>query len=841
MNAGPQSIVNLLTSAGYRMVIPVYQRAYSWDEEQCQQLWDDIVTVGRRGEGTHFTGSVVMVQSGEMNIGGTTEVLVIDGQQRITTLTLLLIALAEFARDNPEKQLHFSYEEILGSGYIVSPYKKGDDHYRLTLSQGDRVTLRSVIDHLENPDIDMVPEAHRIVENLDFFRSSLRKIDDPNVVWDGIMRLEVVTITLAQGQDNPQLIFESMNSTGKDLSTADLVRNFVLMGLPIPDQNDLYANYWRKIEETLGADSYDRVFDDFLRNWLTIILAPASFAWRDAYRLFKRYVADKGYDKPGRMKLLLKDLRRFAGYYACVTAGACDDKEMHSVLARIAALDVSVVNPLLMSFFDDYDDGKGSITREDLLSMLRTTESYLFRRATCDIPTNSLNKFFSSVIARLDAIQDEGGNYREAYEAILLGEDGTSRRMPTNEEFERALRTRDCYTFKRGFYLLSTLENSHHPKNPLDLYNGSYTIEHIMPQNALNRENWRKMLGPDCERTYNELINTLGNLTLTAYNSELSDASFAQKKKRAIGGYDKEYLIISKALHDAETWDEDTIKKRGAELARQALSIWTKPELSSEVVDSYRPVKKSSSSERPVTFSMVCSSGRIKPGDVLTAAAGGEQVTATVTDAYTIHLSNGEEVESPSRAAIRANELVTGMHYAMNGWHYWRIGNDGPLLSDLRVQYLMHADHSDAIDRKSLRAAFWDGMFTYCSERRDFTQAFGDQSERNENSGWYATFGLGMHGIKATAYFARRDNWVGASAWITDFTLYEKLLARQKHVEELLESNGGEVIWNDGNEKSRELLIKLPCDLAPEHWGELYPWLADRLLGIRKLIGELMQ
>lgn len=839
MNAGPQRIVDLLTTASNRMVIPVYQRAYSWDEEQCQQLWDDIVATGRRGEGTHFTGSVVMVLDGTPDFSGMSRVLVIDGQQRITTLTLLLVALAEFARDNPDKVSHFSFEEIMGSGYLVSPYKKGPDHYRLTLSQGDETTLRSVIDHLENPDVDVVPEAHRIIENLDFFRSSLQKIDDANVVWDGIRRLEVVTISLAQGQDNPQLIFESMNSTGKDLSTADLVRNYVLMGLPMAEQEDLYANYWRKIEETLGADSYDRVFDDFLRNWLTVISAPTTVVTRDVYRLFKRYAAENDYDKPGHMAKLLKDLRRFAGYYACITAGACEDAEIRVVLGRIAALDVSVVNPLLMSFFEDYADGKGPFTRDDLLAMLRTTESYLFRRSVCDVATNSLNKFFSSVIARLNAVQEEGGNYREAYEAILLGEEGTARRMPGDDEFERALKTRDCYAFRRGFYLLATLENSHHPKNPLDLYNGGYTIEHIMPRNALNRQDWREMLGADCERVYDECVNTLGNLTLTAYNSELSDASFAQKKARAIGGYDKDYLVISAALHDADTWDESAIKRRGAELARQALVVWPMPQLSKEVIESYHPAKKSAAPGRAVTFRMVCASGRIKPGDKLVATLAGETVTAEVTGSYTIRLSNGEEVESPSRAAIRTNELATGKHHSMNGWAFWHLGEGGPLLADVRVRYLMDAEKTEAVDLKSLRAAFWDGLFSYCSDRPDFMKAYGDQSERWENSDWYVTFGLGLREAHATAFYARRDGWVGASVYVTDFSLYDRLLARRDEAEALLGADGGEVVWNDANEKSRELLVKLTCDVSPERWDELYPWITDRLLGIRRIAGWL--
>lgn len=831
MNAGPQSIVSLLTSANQRMVIPVYQRAYSWDAEQCRQLWDDIVAAGRRSSGNHFTGSVVMVLGGEFSAAGVNKILVIDGQQRITTLSLLIVAIAEFAREHPDKLTHVSYEEIVDSGYLVLKHKKGEDHYRLTLSEGDEKTLRSVLDHLENQDIEAVGESHRIVDNLALFRTWLNNIEDPNVVWDGIQRLEIVAITLAQGQDNPQLIFESMNSTGKDLSTADLVRNFVLMGLPMDEQEDLYANYWRKIEETLGADSYDEVFDEFLRNWLTVIYAPTSINMRDVYRLFKRHVSDNGYDKSGQMAVLLKEIRRYAGCYAQITMGAANDKDLRMRLARIKALDVTVVNPLLMSFLDDCDEG--SFGRDDLLEMLDVTESYLLRRSVCDIATNSLNKFFSSVIARLNASQEEGCNYLEAYEAILLGEAGTARRMPTDADFERALRTRDCYAFRRGFFLLSALENSYHPKDPRDYAGGTYTIEHIMPRNALAREDWRKMLGPECERVHDELVNALGNLTLTAYNSELSDASFAQKKARTVGGYDKELLVISKSLQDTDVWNEETIRARTDALTKRALEIWRMPHLDGSVIDSYRPAKKAASpAMRKITFRMICASGYLKAGDALVSFEDRHEVTAKITDDYAIRLSNGEEVDSPSRAAIRVKELETGKHYAINGWQYWRVGADGPCLAELKAAYLSEAERADELDAASLRAAFWDGFFDCCSEREDFVRVYGDQSERWDNRGWSVSFGLGIHGASVLAYYSRRG-WVAASIWMSDLALYDSLLARRSEVDEALSSLGGKIAWNEGNEKSRELLVRLDTDVTPEHWDELYTWLVDGLLKIR--------
>ena len=478
-----------------------------------------------------------------------------------------------------------------------------------------------------------------------------------------------------------------------------------------------------------------------------------------------------------------------------------------------------------MSFFDDYVDD--ALTHDDFVSMLRTTESYLFRRTVCDVATNSLNKFFSSVIARLNAVRDDGGNIREAYEAILLGEEGTARRMPSDAEFERALRTRDCYAFKRGFYLLTTLENSWHAKDPLDFSGGNFSIEHIMPQNALASAEWREMLGDDCERVYEELINTLGNLTLTAYNPELSDAPFAEKKAHFKGGFDQDYLVISKELHDLDVWDEDAIRGRAERLAERALEVWLFPELNAEVVASYKPVKKAAPAMKSMTFRAVCTMAEIAPGAELVASEGDRAVIATVTDDYGIRLFNGDVLNSPSRAATRMKELVTGKYIAANGWRYWRVGESGPLLYDVRAKCLAEVTNPD------LKSLFWDGFYDYCAERQDFVSAYADPSGRAENNGWYATFGLGMRGVHATAYFAQRDGWVGVNLWFTDALLYEGLVARRKEVEALLADLGGKISWREPGEKTRELQVRLDADVSSEHWDELYGWLVTGLLRMR--------
>ncbi len=514
-----------------------------------------------------------------------------------------------------------------------------------------------------------------------------------------------------------------------------------------------------------------------------------------------------------------------------ITAVACKDKELHVLLARIRALDVTVVNSLLMSLFEDYRDG--ALSHDDLASILRTAESYLFRRAVCDVATNSLNKFFSSVIARLATVREDGGDIREAFEAILLGEEGTARRMPSDAEFERTLRTRDCYAFKRSFYLLTMLENSWHVKDPLDFTGGAFTIEHIMPQNALASAEWRETLGPDCERIHEELVNTLGNLTLTAYNPELSDASFAEKKANLKGGYEKDYLVISKELHSAGTWDEAAIRERAERLAARALEVWPRPELSSEVVASYKPVKKGTSAAKPMTFRAVCSAAPIAPGTALYASDAGRAVVAVVTDEYGIRLSNGEVLESPSRAATRMKELATGKYVSVNGWKFWHVGEGGPSLSDVRAGCLVRAENPD------IKPVFWEGFFDYCAERPDFVSAYSDPSDRVENNSWYATFGLGRRGVHATAYFVPRDSWVGVNLWFTDVELFERLVTLRKEVEALLADLGGKIILREPGEKTRELQVRLDADVSSEHWDELYAWLVKGLLKMRSVAGLL--
>lgn len=836
MNAHAQALVGLITSANLRFVIPVYQRPYSWDEVQCEQLWDDILYVGNRPQDRHFTGSVVWVQDGTFSASGIQPMLLIDGQQRITTIMLIIAALANYSREHPDQVLRFSYAEIMQRGYLVDTFRHGEDRYKLTLTRGDRKTLESIVENLINPDHAIDDESAKLVANYQCFSNRIALLEDPNVVWDGVQRLDVVSISLDANQDNPQLIFESMNSTGKDLSSADLIRNYVLMGLPKEEQDDLYLNHWRNIELTLGADSYADIFDEFLRNYLTVLYAPEPLVKRDIYYIFKRHVVEHGYDKDGRIVELLREIERFANYYACIMSGKETDSAVREKLANLRKLDVSLINPLLLSFYDDYN--QGAFDRNDFLRLLDLTESYIFRRSVCDVASNSLNKFLPSVIAKLNKVQDAGDNYVEAFESFLMLEAGTARRFPDNAEFYNALVTRDAYHYRRSLYLLSNLENFHHPKDPLKLDSGNFSIEHVMPQNALGSNGWKEALIGVDESSFDTMVNNLGNLTLTAYNSELSDDSFASKKERYIGGYGKDYLVISDAMRKADFWNEKRIKERAKELAHDAEIRWPYLDIDSAIAREYEQKKTKSITGRSTIFKDLFDSGFITSGTLLVPKDDQYSIVASVITGGLIQLPNGESFKSPSLAARRVIELTNGGKTSRNGWQFWTVGEDGPILDSVRSQYLLSKGGSVTSDVRSFRVVFWDGLYDYCANNEAFVGCFNDPSGRADNADPWASFGINLPNMRISALLYSREKQYGVELWIDSLEAYEKVYPLKDEFNNICLLEMGLVpVWDtlDESKKSRHVFVKKDANFDEDDWTDMYQWIMEWMFKLREL------
>ncbi len=681
MDANSRKILGLASEMNARFVVPVYQRPYSWGETQCAQLWDDILTCGRKRKASHFTGSIVTIQDGQLSEQGVVPLLLIDGQQRMTTISLLMVALARYANAHPTLVRTFSAKEILEGGYLTNRFRTGDDHYKLTLSKGDRDAYRSLVDALDEgvePELDPMS---RIAQNLAFFERRVTALDDVDLVWTGLQRLEVVSISLTQGVDDPQVIFESMNATGKDLTNADLVRNFVLMSYPLAEQQDLYHTYWRPIEQILATETvaFDDAFDDFIRSYLSVVHAPTSMAKVDVYQAFKRYVLFNGFNENDRMKNLSLKLRRFARYYAAVARGQVEDEELGRAFGRIAQLNVLAANPLLISLYDGYEHHE--FTREGFLHMLQTLESYLFRRAVCDCAPSALAPFLSSLIARIDAVRSEGGNVVAVFTVMLLNEDDTPRRFPTDAEFAHALATRDIHSLSSALYLLARIDEHMEPTDTLVLEQYNWTLEHILPLRALHDEAWRATLGSDPERAFEGCVNNLGNLMITTHGYDLQDASFEQKQQRIA----EVPLVMATDVLATQEWTPQSIRNRAERLVEQALEVWWRPSVAEGVGEEYR-LSKRAAETRKVSFADLFDAGLVQMDDALVSVSPLHPGRATVTSTGKIMLANGEMFEDPTEAYERFLTSLGASADGQSGWMYWRRGDGGPLLDDLRAE-----------------------------------------------------------------------------------------------------------------------------------------------------------
>ncbi len=557
-----------------QFVIPIYQRTYSWTERECRQLWDDIMRTGSDDRiSVHFVGSIVYIDRADSNITSWEPMLVIDGQQRLTTLMLLIAALVN-AVGKSEPIDGFSAEKLRGY-YLINPLESGEFKFKMILTQTDKKSLISIIDNQEQP----AEYSFQITENFKLFKdliaSDINKLD---IICKGIAKLMMVDIKLKRGEDNPQLIFESMNSTGKKLSQADLIRNYILMGLEHDIQTRLYELYWRPMEKEFGQEAYSNYFDAFMRYYLTVKTGDIP-RLDEVYESFKMHatLSNVGIEE------LVKDIRNFAGYFCAIALNHEPETSLKNAFHDLREFKVDVAYPFLLELYHDYKND--TLSKDDLLASVRLIESYVFRRAICNIPTNSLNKTFATFAKFL-----KKDRYLESIQAQFLSLP-SYRRFPNDDEFKRELMVRDLYNFPRRSYWLRRLEN-HGRKERIDM--NDYTIEHILPQNENLSQAWKDDLGDDWKNIHETWLHTIGNLSLTGYNQEYSDRPFKDKRDMP-GGFKESPLKLNIGLGQIDIWNEVTIKDRAKRLCEIALNVWELPNLSDDIINAYKSIENTTS------------------------------------------------------------------------------------------------------------------------------------------------------------------------------------------------------------------------------------------------------
>jgi len=555
MKAEEKRFLQFLEWSDKSFVIPVYQRNYDWKQEQCKQLFDDIIQITKEDYRTHFMWTIVAYNEDWYG----KELLIIDWQQRLTTLSILLLSIFKVLSDNEIVSETIIKEKIYDEFLINKWSKDKTKKIRLKPVKDDREAFNSIFEWDKKEDSNVTINFHYFYNRLKEQEVSIDSF------YKAIEQLIIVEILLKKWEDDPQLIFESLNSTWLNLTEADKVRNYILMKENTDRQEVLYRDYWYKIEQNTSF-----LVSDFLRDYLTLKERKIPNKAK-VYLIFKDFTQRKEIE----VEDLLSELLKYSEYYKIIINSVDEDWEISNVIKRINKLETIVAYPFLLDLYSKLDSG--IIDKEILLQVLLTIESFVFRRFVCDVPTNALNKIFMLLGKDIDLHEWYEDDYLNIFNYTLLNK-SWSQRFPTNKEFTKSLLTKNVYQTqsRNKLHLLERLENFDNRESDIQrlIEDGILTIEHIMPQ-TLTPE-WVSSLWEDAKNIQEKYLHTIWNITLTWYNSKMSNKSF-QEKKSMDKWFNESRLFLNNYLTSIDTWNEKTILKRYNILKDKSIKIWKFP------------------------------------------------------------------------------------------------------------------------------------------------------------------------------------------------------------------------------------------------------------------------
>ena len=565
MKGSETKLVSYMQGSDKRFIIPVYQRNYDWRRENCIQLFDDLIKVIRRNRSSHFFGSIVSVHNdGEFN-----EYLIIDGQQRLTTVSLLMLAMYNLMKEGRIVPAQSNLADKIYRTYLIDEWQEGETRIKLKPVKNDSAAYGNLISSREPI------QGSNLTVNYRYFYDRIQKgeltIDE---LYTAITKLEIINITLGM-DDNPQLIFESLNSTGVALSEGDKIRNYILMGLQPREQNRFYEQYWNRIEV---CTCYD--VSSFIRDYLSLKQLSIPVISR-VYSAFKEYVEECQIGT----EPLLQDLLAYAKRYEILLRGNTPDKVLNACIYRLNRLETTVTRPFFLEVLRMREEDV--VSHADLREIFLLTENYLFRRSICSIPTNALNKIFLMMHREIIRYDGTSSQYLEKFKYALLSKTDNAR-FPDDDEFIQAFSTRPVYqmNMKNKLYILERFENFGTLEDK-DIYrhcnDGTYSIEHIMPQHLT--PTWIADLGEDYEAIHETWLHRIANLTLTAYNSKYSNSPFREKVTME-NGFADSGLRMNIWIAQQPRWTLAELEERSGWLMERALTIWAAPQTA------YQPAEK---------------------------------------------------------------------------------------------------------------------------------------------------------------------------------------------------------------------------------------------------------
>ena len=571
MKANETKVDKFLATNETTFAIPVYQRNYDWTLFQCKQLLYDIVETGKNDKtNAHFIGSIVYVHDDVYTASGLTELTIIDGQQRLTTITLIYIALYRLAKELDNQTL----VNRIHKTYLINEFAPEAEKLKLKPTENNKDALRYI---LNSTDGEEFKGYSKIIENFNYFKSAINA-ENFETIQRGLSKLIFVDIALDRQKDNPQRIFESLNSTGLELSQADLIRNYILMGLSRTNQDKIYKSYWEVIERNAKDETLNKTrVSEFIRDYLTLKNKEIPNKG-DVYTKFKEKYPTSTIDE---LEIVLSELKSLVKYYNKLTNPKNEaDREIKTQLEYINRLEINVAFPFLMKVYEDYSNS--IIDKITFLSILSLVQSFTFRRFILGLPTNALNKIFMNLYDKV-----EPDNYLFSIQKSLLQRSGVQR-FPRDTETINALKEKDVYNIKpkNRTYLLERLENHQNNEPVIIEGNSDITIEHIFPQNPDAK--WKIELGTDEYNLIKEnYLNTIGNLTLSGNNGKLGNKPFLEKREMNVDGKEQGYIFsrlwLNRDLKAKTKWDKEEIESRANQITQRFIKIWEIPDIQVEL------------------------------------------------------------------------------------------------------------------------------------------------------------------------------------------------------------------------------------------------------------------
>lgn len=800
MKGSEQRLVEYMDGAKKRFVIPVYQRNYDWKMENCKQLFDDLVKIIRNGRKSHFFGSIVSVYNPD---GRNSEYLIIDGQQRLTTVSLLFLAMHNLIEKKVIAPKDPSLAQQLYEDFLVDKYQPQETRIKLKPVKNDSKAFGKLFD-----DSSEHIQKSNLTVNYNYFYDRIQRgeisIDE---LFDAVCRLEIISIQLNQ-DDNPQLIFESLNSTGLALSEGDKIRNFILMGLPTKQQEEYYEKYWNRIEECTGYD-----VSAFIRDYLSVKQSAIPQISR-VYYTFKLYVEEGGI----ATEALLADMLKYAKYYHILRVGNTTSVALNSCIYRLNRLETAVTRPFFLEVLRL--NAENAISLAEVTQIFQISEKYMFRRLICDLPTNALNKIYLMLHKEIIRYDGSVEQYFEKFKYAMLSKKERVR-FPDDEEFAAAFASKPMYLMnsKNKHYLFERLENYGTSEDKAvweHIDRGEYSIEHIMPQHLTPA--WVEALGENYEGIHETWLHRIANLTLTAYNSKYSNNTFAEKRDMQ-NGFKDSGIRMNQRIAQKDTWGLPELEERSLLLQQRALEIWATP------VTTYIPLEKQLDSftlDEDVEFT----------GKVIAhfSYKGMEQPVTSWVDMYqrVLKLLHSEDksvlyglahttddtVELALHVSAKESDFLKSIEID-SGIYVWSNTSTQYKITTLRRFFAMYnADPADLVfymkddteddsaivgTRYEIRKKYWAYALPIIQAAHSDTGCFGGCTGSKENwiSGFYGVSGCS---ILCVANFdsARIEFYFGSSDAKFNKQVFDDTYAHKSTIESQL---GVSLIWDRGNDK----------------------------------------